>query len=71
MAGERGHAFENSLKMPSAIVAGEGVNLVDHDDAQMSKESSMVDSLGDEQELERFGGAAAVAGFWAWRRLGR
>jgi hypothetical protein len=41
--------------VPSPVVAGEGVDLVDHDAADVGEPPVVVDRLRDQHRLERFG----------------
>ena len=49
----RGQPFEHGEQVPAAVVAGEGVDLVDDDGAQAGEERPVVDVGADQHRLER------------------
>ena len=50
---EPGEPFEDGEQVPAAVVAGEGVDLVDHHGAQIAEELPVLDLRADEHRLER------------------
>ena len=53
--GEAGEPFQHGQQVPAAVVAGEGVHLVDDDGLQAGEELGVVDVDADQHRLQRLG----------------
>jgi hypothetical protein len=54
-AGQMLQPFKDGQQVPASVVSGEGMQLVDDDDAQVGEQHPVVDVCRDEHRLERLG----------------
>jgi len=70
-AGQPADPGEDGEEVPSPVVAGEGVDLVDDRHPQVGEPAFVVDARGDEHGFERFGGGEQHVGWLGEQRPSR
>jgi hypothetical protein len=62
--GESLKAFDERKQVPATIVTGEGMQLINHDQAQLREQRPVVYTSWDEHRLERLGRREQDVGWW-------